>query len=69
MKTAAERLAAIKRFDMPGFQPNKHYIRELKRFGVLPTKAGPDDPIDVYRADQAYWRSLWCTPPERGGRQ
>ena len=29
------RLDEIKRFDMPGFRPNEHYVRELKRFGVL----------------------------------
>jgi hypothetical protein len=25
------------------------------------------DPIDVYKVDQAYWRSLWHDPPRRPG--
>ncbi len=51
-----------KRFDMPGFRPNKYYIREMKRFGFLPKDLGPNDPIDVYATDQAYWKSFWHMP-------
>ncbi len=60
---AGKRLQTIKRFDMPGFRPNQHYIRELKSYGILP--AGFDsakDAIDVYATDEAYWRSLWHQP-------
>ena len=32
---AKSRLETIRRFDMPGFRPNEHYFREMKRFGVL----------------------------------
>ena len=46
---------------MPGFRPNKHYIREMKRFGILPADLGLDDPIDVYKTDERYWRSFWYT--------
>ena len=58
------RLDKIKRFDMPGFRPNEHYIREMKVYGVLP-KSFKDktDPIDCYKTDLAYWRSLWYHPP------
>jgi len=59
---ASKRLKTHKQFDMPGFRPNKHYIREMQRFGFLPKNLGPDDPIDVYATDQAYWRSFWCKP-------
>jgi hypothetical protein len=52
-------LEATKRFDMPGFRPATMYVREMKRYGVLPKELGLDDPIDVYATDQAYWRSLW----------
>ena len=56
--TAAGRdLARIKRFDMPGFRPNEHYVREMRRFGILP----PEDdggPIDPYAADRAFWESF-----------
>ena len=43
---AHERLEAGKRFDMPGFRPNEHYIREMQQFGFLPKDLGPDDPVD-----------------------
>jgi hypothetical protein len=55
-------LETIKRFDMPGFRPKPSYVRELKRFGVLPADLDPTAPIDVYAADAAYWRSLWWRP-------
>lgn len=50
------------RFDMPGFRPNKHYIREMKRFGILPQDLGPTDPIDVHAVDKAYWDSFYFEP-------
>jgi hypothetical protein len=51
---------------MPGFQPNVHYIREMKRYGVLPLSLEQGkDPIDVYVTDEAYWRSLWHQPPAK----
>ena len=52
-------LDQIKRFDMPGFQPPAMYVREMKRFGILPANPGPAGRIDAYVTDQAYWRSLW----------
>jgi hypothetical protein len=53
------------RFDMPGFRPSEHYVRELKRYGVLPACFDTDrDPIDVYETDRAYWRSFWHEPVE-----
>ena len=55
-------LADIKRFDMPGFRPRGAYIRELKRYGVLPPTFGDNDPIDPYATDRAYWESLWYQP-------
>ncbi|MGE5610326.1 MAG: hypothetical protein ACM359_13815 [Bacillota bacterium] len=55
-------LEQIKRFDMPGFRPPAMYIREIKRYGILPVDLGQNDPIDVYATDQAYWRSLWWRP-------
>ena len=56
---AARKLQAIKRFDMPGFRPNRHYVREMQTFGILPADLGPEDPIDPYATDRAYWRSFW----------
>ena len=51
-----------KRFDMPGYRPSLPYVREMKRYGILPESLGPNDPVDAYATDQAYWRSLWYEP-------
>ena len=56
-------LDANKRFDMPGFRPDEHYIREMKVYGILPESFGPDDPIDPYKIDEKYWRSFWYAKP------
>jgi hypothetical protein len=62
---AGERLDQQKRFDMPGFRPNRHYVREMIRYGILPeTFDAEADPVDVYEIDRQYWRSLWHTPGE-----
>jgi len=63
IRDAHNRLLAGKRFDMPGFRPNQHYIREMQRFGFLPKDLGPDDPIDVYKVDRAYWDSFLYPSP------
>ena len=63
VQAAGRKLDEIKRFDMPGFRPNEHYIREMKRYGVLsPSFEAARDPIDVYATDRAYWRSFWYRP-------
>jgi len=63
IQTAKTQLDEIKRFDMPGFRPSRHYVREMKRYGVLPADFDPTkDPIDVYETDRAYWRSVWRRP-------
>ncbi len=62
IQAAADHLAEIKRFDMPGFRPNEHYFREMKHFGIIPASQSPDDPVDVYSLDQAFWASAWHQP-------
>jgi mono/diheme cytochrome c family protein len=63
VEAARAKLDEIKRFDMPGFKPNGHYVREMQRFGVLPAAFDlATDPIDVYATDQAYWQSMWHRP-------
>lgn len=59
IEDAAQHLAQKKRFDMPGFRPNEHYIREMQRFGALPEKLSPTDPINIYATDNRYWKSFW----------
>ena len=60
--TAAKRqLDTAKRFDMPGFRPNPHYLREMQLYGILPRELKDSDPVDPYRVDRDYWRSHWYT--------
>lgn len=51
-----------KRFDMPDFRPTSGYVREMKRFGILPQDLPDGAAIDVYDADREYWQSLWWKP-------
>jgi mono/diheme cytochrome c family protein len=63
IEAAKAKLDEIKRFDMPGFRPTEQYVHEMQRYGVLPPSIEPArSPIDVYRIDEAYWRSLWYRP-------
>jgi hypothetical protein len=62
IREAAERLAREKRFDMTGFRPNRFYIREMQRYGVLPEDLPADAPVDVYAADRAYWEKFIYRP-------
>jgi hypothetical protein len=58
-------LDSIKRFDMPGFQPMPQYVREMKRYGVLPPNAEITTSLDPYDLDRRYWASLWYRPKEQ----
>jgi len=50
------------RFDMPTFHPRRDWIREMKRFGVLPSSLAPSTQIDCYATERKYWESLWYRP-------
>ena len=66
IRAAQAKLDEIKRFDMPGFRPNEHYVREMRRYGILSSDFDlARDPIDVYAVDEAYWRSFWHRPVTR----
>jgi hypothetical protein len=53
-------LDAVPRFGTPEFKPNREYVREMKKYGILPARFNlAKDPIDVFEADQRYWRSFW----------
>jgi hypothetical protein len=62
VQTGHQALMKGKRFDMPGFRPNEHYIREMQRFGIIPPDLKVTDPIDVYAVDKAYWESFYWQP-------
>jgi hypothetical protein len=66
IRTAHDRLEETKRFDMPGFRPNEHYLREMCRFGILPEGRSPHDPIDCYAVDRKYWDSFLYRPETVG---
>lgn len=54
---------AVPPYGAPGFKPNREYVREMKKYGILPASFDiVKDPIDVFATDQAYWRSFWHTP-------
>ena len=58
-----KRLEYVPRFGTPEFKPNKQYVREMKRFGVLPADFDLSrDPIDVFETDQRYWKLFWYRP-------
>jgi hypothetical protein len=60
-------LDRIKRFDMPDFRPVPPYVREMKRYGIIPEDLAADAKIDVYAIDREYWRSLWYKPDSNIG--
>jgi len=60
------RLDNVPRFGTPEFKPNRQYIREMVKFGILP----PDfdfnkDSIDVFGTDQRYWELFWYRPDSK----
>jgi len=64
---AIERAKAIIEFEpryaTPGFRPNRQYIREMQKYGILPDAFDRRrDTLDVFETDQKYWRSLWYEP-------
>jgi hypothetical protein len=54
---------AEEQFGTPQFKPNHQYIREMKRYGILPVEFdAAKEPIDVYATDEKYWRLSWYAP-------
>jgi hypothetical protein len=54
------------RFDMPEFRPRVDWVREMKRYGMLPENLPPDARVNVYRTERRYWESLWYHPASSG---
>jgi hypothetical protein len=56
-----------KRWDMPGFKPHPFYVREMKRYGILPETFDPaSHDVDVFEIDRRYWESTWYYPDGNG---
>ncbi len=51
-----------RRFDMPDFRPRADWVREMKRYGVLPSDGDPAGPAACYALERQYWESLWFKP-------
>ena len=62
LQSAKKRLDQDKRFDMPGFRPNKHYIREMQNYGFLPKDLGPTETFDIYEVEKRYFDSWFFDP-------
>jgi hypothetical protein len=58
-----QRLEEIKRFDMPEFRPRQDWVREMQRYGILPSVLEPDRKLDVYATELSYWKSSGTRPP------
>ena len=65
IRRAKQGLDEMGRFDMPGFRPRADWVREMKRFGILPERLDSGAPVDYYAAERAYWESLWYVPSNR----
>ena len=55
-------LDRVKRFDMPGFKPRVDWVREMKRYGILPASTPAEPSLDFYLTERIYWKSLWHSP-------
>lgn len=62
VQAGRDALKRLTRFDMPDFKPHPAYLREMKRFGILPVDLPPDARVDPYATDARYWQSLWYLP-------
>lgn len=63
IRASKEKMESPPRYSQEGFRPNPQYVREMKKFGILPENFDPArDKIDIFATDQAYWESLWYRP-------
>ena len=61
-----KRVDQTPRYGMPGFRPNRQYIREMKRFGVLSPEFNLNQElIDVFETDRRYWKLFWYRPDSK----
>ncbi|MFZ9937538.1 MAG: hypothetical protein ACO3JG_10855 [Luteolibacter sp.] len=53
-----------------GFQPRCEYLREMKRYGVLPADFDLEQPaaVDCYALDEACWHLFHHRPTRPAGR-
>jgi len=63
MQKGQMQMEQVPRFGTTKFKPNRQYVREMKRFGVLKPEFNLDqEPIDIFETDQRYWKLFWYRP-------
>ncbi|MHC4111599.1 MAG: HzsA-related protein [Planctomycetota bacterium] len=63
MQNGKRQMDKVARFGTTAFKPNRQYVREMKRFGVLKPEFNLDrEPIDIFETDQRYWELFWYRP-------
>jgi mono/diheme cytochrome c family protein len=63
MQAGKAMLDSMTRFNMSNFTPRPAYLREMKRYGILPPDFDPaKQQVDVYDLDRRYWEALWHQP-------
>ena len=60
--TGQDFLARNTRFDMPGFVPRPDWVREMKRYEVIPDCVKSEEVTNAYAIERNYWKSLWLQP-------
>ena len=59
VRDAAGRHREAKRFDMGGYRPNDYYLYQMVRYGILDAIPDPEETVDPYAVDRAYWEAFW----------
>jgi hypothetical protein len=63
MQNGKRQMEQVARFGTTEFKPNRQYVREMKRFGILKPEFNLDrEPIDIFETDQRYWALFWYRP-------
>jgi hypothetical protein len=57
-----KKLEQDKRFDMSGFRPNKDYIREMQKYGLIKKNLQDDETFDYYKIEREYFDSWYYDP-------
>jgi hydrazine synthase alpha subunit-like protein len=61
IRNGKKQMDQVGRFGTPQFKPNRQYVREMKKFGILAAQFDVSrDPIDVFETDQKYFELFWC---------
>ncbi len=66
IQKAKAEIDKVPRFGTPQFKPNPQYVREMKKFGIIPKDLDPArQNLDYFQTDQNYWRAFWIPEGDR----